>query len=85
MCYRAKDRSPEVRHVGASLLLAGAAACGYHTASPGGNRVRLRSALRKLDHWTVSLTSAALVRASGPQVCSAHVTPRQHRILKVQA
>lgn len=59
-----------MRRVGASLLLAGGAACAYHATEPSGKRVRLRSALRKLDHWTVSLASAALVQAASPEVCN---------------
>jgi hypothetical protein len=64
---RAKDRSPEVRQVGASLMLAGGTACAYHATNPG-KQTKLRTVLRKLDYWTVSLATAALVRAAGPQV-----------------
>ncbi len=64
---RAKDSSPEVRQVGAGLLLAGGTACAYHATHPG-KQSKLRSVLRKLDYWTVSLATAALVRAAGPRV-----------------
>lgn len=57
-----------MRRVGASLVLAGGAACAYHSTEPSGKRVWLRSAFRKLDHWTVSLASAALVCAAGSEV-----------------
>lgn len=64
---RAKDSSPEVRQVGAGLLLAGGTACAYHATHPD-KQSKLRSVLRKLDYWTVSLATAALVRAAGPRV-----------------
>lgn len=60
-----------MRRVGASLLLAGGTACAYHATNPD-KQSKLRSALRKLDYWTVSLATAALVRAAGPQVRCLH-------------
>jgi hypothetical protein len=66
---RSEEYSRDVRRVGASLVLAGGAACAYHSTEPSGKRIWLRSVFRKLDHWTVSLASAALVCAAGPEVC----------------
>ena len=80
LALRGEKNSPEVQQVGASLVMAGGAAVAYHAtskkASNWGRMPWLRSALRKLDHWTVSLASAALIRAAGPdlpQVIGLHV------------
>ena len=45
-------------------MLAGATAMGYHSLPKG----RLRSGLRKLDHWTISLATSAMVPAILPTV-----------------
>ena len=54
----------EGRRFGASLALAGAAAMGYHALPKG----RLRSCLRKLDHWTISLATSCMVPAICPKL-----------------
>jgi len=69
----ARDTSrSEAQRYGASLMLAGAAAMGYHSLPKG----RLRSGLRKLDHWTISLATSAMVPAIFPTLSpvSAHAT-----------
>ncbi len=63
--WHARDSTrSEARRFGASLMLAGATAMGYHSLPKG----RLRSGLRKLDHWTISLATSAMVPAILPTV-----------------
>ena len=54
-------RTPEGRQFGASLVSVGVAATLYHAT-----RGRLRSAMRKLDYWTISLCTSQMVRALHP-------------------
>jgi hypothetical protein len=58
--YRQRS-SPEGKSFGRAIVATGVAATAYHSAKGG-----LRVALRKLDHWTISLTAAAMARAVFP-------------------
>lgn len=59
--YRSHE-SAEARRFGASLVLAGVAATAYHVVPKG----RIRAALRKLDHWTISLATTSMLHAMCP-------------------
>ena len=53
--------TPEGRRFGSCLVAVGASATAYHAASG-----KLRSALRKLDYWTIALASTQMARALFP-------------------
>eukprot|EP00884_Botryococcus_braunii_P011235 jgi/Botrbrau1/20111/Bobra.0173s0014.1 len=55
---RRQLETPEGRAFGFALIATGVAATAYHSASG-----KLRGALRKLDHWTISATAATMARA----------------------
>ncbi|KAK9806731.1 hypothetical protein WJX72_000866 [[Myrmecia] bisecta] len=58
-----RDRqTSEGRRFGATLVTVGVAASAYHAASG-----RLRTHLRKLDYWTIALSSTSMVKALFPQ------------------
>lgn len=56
-----KHRSPEGREYAATMLAVGAAATLYHASSG-----KLRRICRKLDYWTIAVSSASMVKALHP-------------------
>ena len=83
-CHGRDSSRSEARRFGASLVLAGAAAMCYHSLPKG----RLRSSLRKLDHWTISLATFAMVPAiapSMPPVTAMMPHAPAHRLMIVQS
>ena len=57
-----KHRTPEGREYAASMLAVGAAATLYHASSG-----KLRRICRKLDYWTIAVSSASMVKALYPE------------------
>ncbi len=59
-CYRHRESAAGLQF-GVSLLGVGVAATAYHASSG-----KLRKHLRKLDYWSISLSTTAAVRAALP-------------------
>ena len=60
--YCRERRQAEGRLYGASILAIGLAATAYHATSG-----KLRTAFRKADYWTISLSSVAMTKALHPE------------------
>lgn len=57
-----RHRTPEGREYAATMLAVGAAATLYHASSG-----KLRRICRKLDYWTIAVSSASMVKALYPE------------------